>query len=135
MRKISLIIFILFFANRCLAQTNAQACNTFKSGKFYYIDSLAYPVFVKRKKNRQYEFDSYTKVKSMSKIWWISDCSYGLKLLWSDSKAERKKSMGSVTTVVITKIIGNNEAYEYSCGCADSTIRLKSIGIMRRQNN
>jgi len=134
MKKISLIVGIVF-TNVCFGQPNTSACSTFKLGKFSYFDSLSHTIFVKRKKNRQFEFDSYTKVKSMSKIWWISDCSYGLKLLWSDSKKERKKDMGSETIVVITKIIGNNEAYEYSCGCADSTIRLKSTGIMRRENN
>jgi hypothetical protein len=66
------------------------------------------------------------------KISWINDCEYELKQVWSDSKSLRKYN-GAITRVMITKITGDKEGYEYSCACKEETDRVRSKGIMRRE--
>jgi hypothetical protein len=134
MKKILLLLLPLFCNSFLFAQPTSSDCLQFHTGKFSYFDSSNNTIFVTRKKNRQEEYNHQTKVKTVLKIKWISDCSYQITQTWSNSKQQRKSS-GTYTIVNITKIIGNGDGYEYSCTCEDPNIKLRNSGIMRKENN
>lgn len=124
----------LMISALCLGQHAAMDCSLFKTGKFSYFDSLNHTIFVTRKKHKQEEYNYQTNVKTVLNIKWITDCSYKITQTWSDSKAKRKFN-GTYTIVSITKIIGDNEGYEYSCSCEDVNLQMKNKGIMRKEQD
>lgn len=132
MKKLSLLLISFIIIAGCFAQLDSSRCVMFHTGKFSYFDSLNHTIFVTRKANKQVEYNAYTKETVKLKIRWLNDCEYELTQKWSSSKAARKNN-GSISLVLITKIIGEADGYEYSCSCRDEENKRKSRGIMRKE--
>lgn len=111
------------------AQQDTAQCTQFKTGNFVYRDDSLNAVLIKRKANRQEETVTKKGVITKFKIKWLTDCSYEIKQLWSNSKA-RRKGNGSTTIVFITKT--GKDFYEYSCACKDLEKSNKNHGIAYR---
>jgi hypothetical protein len=126
MRTVALYICFILPTSFCFAQQEGPGCAKFKTGKFQYLDSNKV-VLVNRTKHIQKETYVNTGAKTRSRIRWLSDCTYEIKQVWANSKTKRKTN-GSVTKVIITKIY--NDHYDYSCACRDSASINKNKGTM-----
>ncbi len=126
-------LLLLSITKTCVAQYSMGDCHFYRQGKFMYTDTLGNEVTVDRKSKKQSEHTEKTGIKTVLKIKWMSDCSYQLTQIWSNSKALRKFN-GYITTVIISRTFGA-DSYEYSCNCEDKAYRDKYKGIMRRQHD
>ena len=129
MRYILVFVVPVLLSLPAFAQEDTAQCTQFKTGNFVYRDDSLNAVLIKRKANRQEEAVTKTGVITKFKIKWITDCSYEIKQVWSNSKA-RRKGNGSRTIVFITKT--GKDFYEYSCACKDLENSKKNHGIAYR---
>lgn len=114
MRKLLLFIFPLISSMYSIAQADSSECSGFRKGFFSYTDSSGNTVLVDRSKNYQFEKNIVTKVKTQSRIKWLSACVYELTLVSSNSKAKRKYKYSTLTVQILNS---NADGYQYSCGC------------------
>jgi len=126
MKQLLLISLFLFCCFLVKAQNN---CAALKTGTFTYTNDSSEAILVKRHGKRQEEINKAKDIITKFKIKWVSDCSYEIKQVWSNSKKQRKQN-GATTTVVITK--ATRDGYEYTCACKDEKQREKSKGIVYR---
>lgn len=110
--------------------TPGSDCGRYHKGQFSYTDSAGNVVMVKRTKNKQIEINSATNLIIKLRIRWTGDCTYELKQIWSNSRAQRKYN-GSITGVVISQTLGDR-GYEYTCACKGENAK-KIAGVMRRE--
>ena len=114
MKRFVLILFPLIVAISCFAQIERPDCNTFKKGKFMYINDSSNKVFITRKNKLQEEFEPQSGIRTLWRIRWIADCEYELIQISSNNKRKRKQN-GRKTKI---KIINTyNDRYDYTCGC------------------
>jgi hypothetical protein len=116
-------------AMTCCAQTSIVGCGDFKTGRFAYRDSSGHIIEVKRKGNRQQEYDKTEKITTKFKIKWTGECEYQLTQIWSDSKAKRKWNRHAYR-ITITRV-NSNDSYEYGCACREQEGR-GIVGTMVR---
>jgi hypothetical protein len=109
------------------APADSTLCIKMKWGKFNYSNDLSQTIIVERKRSIQIETNLVTQQITKLKVKWISNCSYEIKQIWSNSKAIRKNN-GSWTTVIINKV--GPLYYEYSCVCDNATDVKNSKGVM-----
>lgn len=109
------------------APADSTLCVKMKWGKFNYSNSLSQTIIVERKRSIQIETNQATQQVTKLKVKWISNCSYQIKQVWSNSKANRKNN-GAWSTVVINKV--GPLYYEYSCVCPNASDVKKSEGVM-----
>ena len=109
------------------APADSTLCVKMKWGKFNYKNDLSQTIIVERKRSMQIETNQATKKVIKLKVKWISNCSYNIKQVWSNSKASRKNN-GGWATVVINKV--GPLYYEYSCVCPYASDVKKSEGVM-----
>jgi len=126
MKKFFLLILIIF-SSASFAQEKDADCDKLKSGKFKYSDSVSNIVNVTRTNKLQTEVNSKTGIVTKFRIRWPGDCTYELSQIWSNNK-EQRKSNRSVTQVKITVV--QNNSYNYTCMCKDTTIAFKNSGTM-----
>ncbi len=126
MKQLAFIVSFIFCNTLLYAQTG---CAAFKTGAFTYTNDSSDIILIKRTAKRQEEINKAKDIITKFKIKWISDCSYELKQVWSNSKKQRKQNRAT-TTVVITQ--ANKDGYEYTCACKDEMQREKSKGIAYR---
>jgi hypothetical protein len=127
MKKLILFFSAFLICNIVIAQTDSSACANYHKGFFSYTDSLGNTVIVQRKNKYQYEKNIVTKVKTQDRIKWLTNCSYEITLMSTNSKSTRKYKY-SITKVNITKTDGDN-GYAYSCACPDPE---KGKGYMKK---
>lgn len=109
------------------APADSTLCVKMKWGKFNYSNSLSQTIIVERKRSIQIETNQATKQVTKLKVKWVSNCSYQIKQVWSNSKASRKNN-GAWSTVIINKV--GPLYYEYSCVCPNASDMKKSEGVM-----
>jgi len=114
---------LLLFA----APSDSTLCVKMKWGKFNYSNHLSQTIIVERKRSIQIETNQATQQVTKLKVKWLSNCSYQIKQVWSNSKANRKNN-GALSTVIINKV--GPLYYEYSCVCPNASDMKKSEGVM-----
>jgi hypothetical protein len=109
------------------APVDSSLCVKMKWGKFNYLNDVSQTIIVERKRAIQIETNQANKQVTKFKIKWLTNCSYQMKLVWSNRRAIRK-NYGSTSTVIINKV--GPLFYEYSCVCVTSSDTEKSKGVM-----
>lgn len=110
MKKTLLLLFLLY-SQSLLAQQSG--CADFRVGTYQYLDSNDI-ITIHRTEKRQVEISTLTKVKTVFRIKWTSDCTYELKQIWSDEKQQRKFN-GGKREVIIART--DKDGYEFTCAC------------------
>lgn len=110
MKKTLLLLFLLY-SQSLLAQQSG--CADFRVGTFQYLDSNDI-ITIHRTEKRQVEISTLTKVKTVFRIKWTSDCTYELKQIWSDEKQQRKFN-GGKREVNIART--DKDGYEFTGAC------------------
>ncbi len=118
MKSFMLLLLSFFLAVAASAQTDSKACASFHRGDFTYTNDAGQLVYLKRSGRIQTETIKENKTVTRLKIRWISDCTYEIKQVWSNSKALRKNN-GSTTVVNISNVA--KYSYEFSCECKGSS--------------
>ena len=108
------IILLVLLSLPAFAQPDAAACGNFKKGKFVYRNDSAETVIITRTGRQQEEHNKTKDVLTKFKVKWLSDCSYQLKQVWSNSKKQRKNN-GAITVVTMDAV--HEDGYEFHCDC------------------
>ncbi|MFT3980752.1 MAG: hypothetical protein QM687_09810 [Ferruginibacter sp.] len=109
-----LLLVLVISGLPAFAQADTATCGNFKKGKFVYRNDSAETVIITRRARQQEEYNKTTDVLTKFKVKWLSDCSYQLKQVWSNSKKQRKNN-GATTVVTIDAV--NADGYEFHCDC------------------
>jgi len=129
MKYIYVFVVHVLLSLSAFAQQDTAQCLQFKTGVFAYRDDSSNAVLIRRTANRQEETIKKSGITTKFKINWLSNCSYEIKQVWSNSKA-RRKGNGTTTIVYITRT--GKDFYEYSCACKDLEKSNNSHGIVYR---
>jgi hypothetical protein len=129
MKSVMLFLIPGFLSLHVFAQQDTKQCFTFKTGLYAYRDDSSNAVLIKRTRTIQQETNKKNGVITRFKINWLSDCSYEIKQVWSNSKL-RRKANGAITVVSIVRT--GNDFYEYTCACKHLEKSAKNYGIVYR---
>jgi len=98
------ILFIVLFCFAKISYGQQSDCNKFKTGKFIIKDSVNGNLLVKRTASKEIWYNDKSKLKTVSEIKWVTNCSYVVhssKVLENPNAIEFYESDIADTTKII----------------------------------